>query len=72
MADIRENNESLVSDRNARRIPPALAAEVAGNLAANTALPWGVRIFGRMNAQRFATQEQAQAVADKIGGTVCN
>lgn len=72
MADIRENNDGLVSDRNARRTPPALAAEIAGNLAANARLAWGVRIFGRMNAQRFATKEQAQRLADQIGGEVCN
>jgi hypothetical protein len=76
MADIREDNDGSKGDHNARRtqrhLPPAMANEIAENLSANAALAWGVEIFGRMNAQRFTTKEQAQRLADQIGGKVCN
>lgn len=76
MADIREENDGSKGDHHARRtqrhLPTAMANEIAENLAANAKLAWGVEIFGRMHAQRFATEEQAQRIADLIGGKVCN
>ena len=76
MADIREENDGSKGDHNARRtnrrLPPARANEIAENRAANAALPWGVRIGSSMYAQRFFTEEQAQRLADLIGGQVCN
>ena len=40
------------------------------NKEADSKLPWGVTIFGRLHAHNFHTEAEAQATADLMGGQV--
>lgn len=40
------------------------------NAIADSKLPWGVSIFGRLHGHNFHDEESAQKTADEIGGKV--